>query len=118
MKLLLDEMLPKSAAEELRARGHDVVMVVERADLRSKPDAVVFASAQAEQRAIVTEDVRGFRPLALAALRDGQVHAGVVFTSNRVFPRSNRRTLGRLVSSLHALLISDVELSGREHWLS
>jgi hypothetical protein len=118
VKLLLDEMLPRSAAEELRARGHDVVMVIERTDLRSKSDEAIFAAAQAEQRAIVTEDIRGYRPLALAALGKGEAHADVVFTSNRAFPRSNPRTLGRLVSSLHVLLASEVELSGREYWLS
>ena len=118
MKLLLDEMWPQSVAEQLRQRGHDVAAVVERPDLRRGSDAAIFAAAQAEQRAIATEDVRGFRPMTGNAIQEGVRHAGVIFTMNLVFPRANPRTPGRLVTSLHALLLSGVDLVGKEHWLS
>jgi nucleoside-diphosphate-sugar epimerase len=110
-------MWPQSVAQQLRARGHDVVAVVE-SQLRRQPDVEVFAAAQAEQRAIVTEDVRGYRRLAAGALQDGEIHAGVIFTSNQAFPRSNPRTPGRLVSGLHELLVSGVDLAGKEYWLA
>ena len=38
MRLLLDEMLPATIAEELRARGHDVWAEAEPSDLRGIAD--------------------------------------------------------------------------------
>jgi Domain of unknown function (DUF5615) len=54
LKLLLDEMMQRVVAEQPRARGHDVVAVAERSDLRSIPDAEAFARTQAERRTVVT----------------------------------------------------------------
>lgn len=117
-EVLLDEMLSPSIAEQLRLRGHDVGVVSERVDLRSQPDSVVFGIAQSEQRAIVTEDVADYRPLAIDALRSGNSHAGVIFTSNWMFPRANPRTTGRLVTALDAMLSAETDLTGQEYWLS
>ena len=118
MRLLLDEMWPPAAAEHLRTRGHDVHAVAERPDLRGQPDGTVFATAQTERSAIVTENVVDYRPLAAAALRAGGTHCGVIFRRNRSYPRSDARTIGRLVAAVDALLASELDLGGREHWLS
>jgi len=118
VRLLLDEMWPPAIAMELRRRGHDVEAVAERLDLRGMPDEVIFSVAQREGRAIVTEDVADYRPFALQAVRDGNSHAGVVFTLNRTFPRSDRRTAGRLVAALDRLLADSREAEGFEHWLT
>ena len=118
MKLLLDEMWPPDSAIQLRRRGHDVVAVAERPDLRHQPDGVVFAAAQAEGRCIVTEDVGDYRPLGIAALREGESHPGLIFTTDRRFPRHDPRTAGRLVTALAELLSQDRELTNLEHWLS
>jgi predicted nuclease of predicted toxin-antitoxin system len=116
VRLLLDEMWPPSVAEQLRGRGHDVVAVAERPELRTQPDEVIFAAAQGEERAIVTEDP-GFRRLAAETLRSARPHPGLILTSDRSYARSDPRTYGRLVSALHALLVSEVDLRDREHWL-
>ena len=116
MKLLLDEMWPPAIAAALRDRGHDVVAVAERADLRGKPDEVIFADAVAAGRAIVTENVVDYRPLAAAALRAGRAAPTLILTSNRAFPRASRRTPGRLVVALDSLL-SAGGAPGAEHWL-
>jgi hypothetical protein len=116
LKLLLDEMWPPSIAEALRERGHDVVAVAERRDLRGLPDEVIFQAARAEGRAIVTENVADCRPLAAAELRAGRSYSGVIFTSDRSFPRGNARTAGRLVAALDALLGEHDSLAG-EYWL-
>lgn len=113
MKLLLDEMWPGSVAEQLRQRGHDVVAVVERPDLRGQPDDVVFATAQVEGRAVVTENVSDFLRLAAGASH----HAGLVLTSNRRFPRGDARTIGRLVAALEALLSAQEPIAPFEYWL-
>ena len=59
MKLLLDEMYPATLAEQLRARGHDVVSIhdPDYRRLEGAPDAEVFAAAVAETRVLVTENV-------------------------------------------------------------
>lgn len=106
MKLLLDEMYPYSIAEQLRARGHDVVAVGERPELRGGADEVVFAAAQEERRAIVTDDV-GFGAIESEHRSRGEAHCGLVFTANRRFPRGRPATVGRLVRSLDRFLSDD-----------
>ena len=118
MKLLLDEMWTAAIAVQLRRRGHDVEAVVEREDLVGRPDPTIFAVAQAEQRVIVSENVPHFRHLAEARILTGQRHCGLVFTTNHSFPRSERRTPGRMVAALSDLLQSDPDLQNLEHWLA
>jgi hypothetical protein len=117
VKLLLDAMWPPSVARQLRARGHDVVCVVEVSDLRTESDEAVFVYAQREGRVVVTEDAKGFRVQAAESLRAGSSHVGLIFTSPRSFPRHMPRTYGVLVTALDALLASTDDLDGREIWL-
>jgi hypothetical protein len=118
VKLLLDEMWSPDLAIQLRRHGHDVVAVAERPDLRGQPDPAVFATAVAEARAVVTENVADYRPLAEERVRQGATHPGLILTSNRRFPRHDRRTAGRLVVALDALLSAEPDLTNQEHWLS
>lgn len=117
MKLLLDEMWSALVAVQLRARGHDVVAVTERPDLRGKSDELVFALAQTESRVLVTDNVADYRPLLARAIQGGHAHPGVVFTTNRRFPRGDPRTVGRIVLALHELLEESPSLAHREFWL-
>ncbi len=121
MNLLIDEMFPATIAEHLRDKdGHDVVAIRERDDLRGLPDPDIFLASQQEQRAIVTENVRDFRPLAQEWQAMGMVHFGLVLTTNQRFPRSRPRTHGRLVTALGSLLDAEAEsyvASNREIWL-
>ena len=82
VKLLLDEMWPPAIAEALRDRGHEVVAVAERRDLRGMPDAALFDEAQAGCWVIVTENVVDYRPLAAAAMRAGRAYPAIIYTSN------------------------------------
>lgn len=118
MRLLLDEMLDPDIAVELRRRGYDVAAVAERPDLRGQADAVVFVAAWAEGRCVVTENVGDYRPLAAEASRAGRPCPGLIFTSNRQFPRHDPRTLGRIVTALAHLLSQDRDLTNFKHWLS
>jgi predicted nuclease of predicted toxin-antitoxin system len=52
LKLRLDEMYPSLIADELRARGHDVVSVHEAPE-RGTPDNEVFDHARSEGRAVL-----------------------------------------------------------------
>lgn len=89
MRLLLDEQLSAVIAEALRARGHDVVAAQEpdRGDWRGLDDTALFEVAQAEGRAIVTDNVAHFRVLAQQSLDAGRPHFGVLYLNNRSLPR-------------------------------
>jgi predicted nuclease of predicted toxin-antitoxin system len=100
VRLLLDEMFSPAIAAELCALGHDVIAVADRPDLRSKSDEEVFAWASAEQRWLLTENVKDFRPIMLRALQAGPSGCGLLFTSSRAFPRS-RKNPGSLIRALH-----------------
>lgn len=104
-------------AIQLRARGHDVAAVAEQAVLRGQPDRVVFAVAQSEALTIVTENVPDYRLLAREHQQRGHSHAGLVFTSNRSFPRHGAHTAGRLVGALTELLGAHQDLTDREYWM-
>jgi len=120
LRLLLDEMYSPVLAVELRARGHDVVSVHDPGHglVAGASDADVLAAAQRDERALVTENVRDYRPLEIGLLADGSHHAGLVYTSNRQFPRGDPATLGRLVRALDALLHEGPDLSDRSIFLT
>lgn len=120
MKLLLDEMWSPEIAVQLRARGQDVEAVVGRDDLVTRSDAVVFLVAQVAQmegRASVTNDVVGFRELAERTHARGDSHAGLIFTSDRSLSRSDTGAIGRMVTALHALCLTNRDMTNVEVWL-
>lgn len=104
MRILLDEMYPSQIAEHLRERGHDALAVVERMDLRRQPDRQVFAAAQRERRAVVTENIRDFAPLAGEFDGRAEPHHGLILVDPEKFHRGSRRTIGRMVTALDRLL--------------
>lgn len=101
MKLLLDEMYPRVIADRLRGRGHDVISVHD-APGRGSPDAELLEFARQEGRAIVTENVRDYRPLAERAIEGGESHGGLVYTTDRRWPRHD---VGALIDALDRLLV-------------
>jgi hypothetical protein len=115
--LLLDEMWPLVIAEQMRARGHDVVAAAARTDLRTKSDGDVFRVAQLEGRAIVTENAADYLLIARQENHRGRSHAGLILTTDRRFPRHDRRTAGRLVSALETLLTRTTDATNQEIWL-
>jgi predicted nuclease of predicted toxin-antitoxin system len=119
LRLLLDEMDPSAVAEQLRHRGYDVSAVTERSDLRSLDDPALFGLAQQERRAIVTENIADFIPLADAADQRGQRHQGLILIDPAKFPRGNQWTIGRLVAELEAVLkaYADDKPRNIRHWL-
>jgi hypothetical protein len=119
VKLLLDEMLSPAIARELRSRGHDVESIGGRVEWQGLSDPDVLEVARRERRAIVTNNLRDFRPLHHEALAPGgRGHFGMVFV-----PGSFRRTkadLGRLVAALEAVLLARPgidDLADGETWV-
>jgi predicted nuclease of predicted toxin-antitoxin system len=112
VKLLIDEMFATAIAEQLRARGRDVVSVHETPDLEGASDEELLRVAVAADRAIVTENVQDFRPLQAAAPASRRPCPALIFTTNRQYPRANTRTSGRLVAALDRLLEAKAVPSG------
>jgi hypothetical protein len=100
---VLDEMFSPKIAAALRDRKHDVVAVAERADLPAMTDEELFAWAVTDNRWLLTENVKDFRPILLRTLQGGGALNGLLFTSSRAFPRS-RQNPGPLIEALHAWL--------------
>jgi predicted nuclease of predicted toxin-antitoxin system len=119
VKLRLDEMYSHVIAEQLRARGHDADAVVEHAELRGRADTDIFALAQAEQRAVVTENISDFSDIATEYDQRGEAHYGVVLADRRSYPRSDSRLVGHMVTALERLLgeHTDTVAESQRHWL-
>lgn len=102
---MLDEMLPHAIAEQLRRRGHDVVAATEDPDRYSSiPDDEVLSRAQEDRRAVVTDNLADFVPLASAYERGGERYYGVIYATRNRFDRSEPGTVGALVRALDHFL--------------
>ena len=117
MKLLLDEMFSPLVAAELRARGHDAVAIEEHDEWQSLSDPEVIALARTEQRAVVTANLRDFRPLhAQLVAPGGDGHAGMVFVPTSV--RLTKAATGRIVEVPLAQYPGDADLANGETWIA
>lgn len=119
MRLLLDEMLSPVIAHELQARGYDVQAVAAHPQREALPDPEVLALARAERRAVVTNNVRDFRPLHVeAVMPGGSGHYGMIFMSGNY--RRTKSDIGRIIAALEVKLLqypADEALANAEEWL-
>jgi hypothetical protein len=107
LRLLLDELWSAEIARQLRRRGVDAVAATELPHrYRGIPDAELFRRAQADGRAIVTDNVGDFARLVADAADRGATHAGVVFALRPAFDRADPRVVGTTVRALAALAAS------------
>jgi predicted nuclease of predicted toxin-antitoxin system len=100
---LLDEMFAPTIAEQLRRRGHDVASVddPEYRTLEGAPDDQIWAMAIADDRALVSENVRDFRRIESDALARADPIARLILTTDRQFPRGDPGTVGLLDVAQH-----------------
>jgi predicted nuclease of predicted toxin-antitoxin system len=103
VRLLLDEHYSPEIARQLRGRGHDAVAVAERADLIGLADDELLRRMAREGRAILTNNVKDFVPLATRATLAGGTHFGLLLTSDRSLPR-RLDAIGRFVQVLDGWL--------------
>ena len=103
MKLLLDEMLDATIAEQLCRRGYDVVATQGNAELEGKQDPELLRAAFELDRAIVTDNVADFARLHRQFLAAGAEHSGIILVPPARFPRS-KRTIGIWVEALAGFL--------------
>lgn len=116
MKALLYEQLSRQIAVVLRQRGVDVVAAAERIDLVGCSDRTIFEVADSELRAVVTNNVKDFRPLAAERLARGQSHPGLILP-----PSARTRTrgaIGALADGIEAVLRRHPNgLASSERWI-
>ncbi|MBI2964967.1 MAG: DUF5615 family PIN-like protein [Chloroflexi bacterium] len=78
-------------------------------------DEDVLEYARRQGRTVVTENVRDYRPLTETLIAAGRRHCGLVFTTEKQWPRSRP---GALIAALDRLLKSTPEQPvAREFWL-
>ena len=120
MRLLLDEHYTFEIADRLRDAGHEVTAVNGDPRLEHKDDASLLHAAAEQGRALLTNNVKDFAPLARDWGARGDEHLGLVFTSDESMPRS-RNTIGCYVRKLSRLLDANRDgeaLRNRIEWLS
>jgi len=118
VKLLLDEMLSPDIAAQLRSRGHDVE-AIKGSDHEKLSDPQVMDLAREQQRALVTNNLRDYRPLHHeAVIPGGPGHHGMVFMPSAY--RRRRDDIGRIVDALDKKLREHpglADLANGETWL-
>ena len=116
MKALLDEQLSDEIAKLLRSRGLDVDAVTERDDLTERSDEDVFEVATAEGRAVVTNNIKDYRPIAAARVADGRGHAGLILIPSR--RARTRAATGVLADAIAGLMLANEGgTANAEHWV-
>lgn len=116
MKALLDEHLSPRLAVLLRRRGHDVIAVAERSELLAASDREILDTATSEGRAVVTSNVKDFRPLAAERLARGGTHPGLILLPSS---RTRRRdSINALAVAIASVLEANPDgLESAERWL-
>ena len=116
MRAILDEQLSPQIALLLRKAGYDVDAVADREDLAGRTDRIILEVACREARAVVTNNVKDFRPLAAEWLAQGRVHAGLILlpaTRTR-----SRQAIGAVAAAIENVLHGHPNgLSGSERWI-
>ncbi len=119
MRLLIDHHYSAAIATQLRARGHDVVLAVERG-WQTEGDEALLERCADEGRALLTNNVADFTVIVERWALAGRHHHGLIFTSDRSLPRS-RDTIGIHVTRLVALLLAhpgEAALVDQVSWLA
>jgi hypothetical protein len=124
VRLLLDEMWTPTIALELRKRDFDVIAIGEpthASRYAGISDDEVFARAQDDGRAIVTDNIADHEQVRRDRESRGQAHHGLVYALNPPFNRHRgERVIGRMVNALaHFLSSPDAaeEPLNRAHYL-
>ena len=117
MRAVLDEQLSPQIAALLRQAGYDVDAVAEREDLVDRSDRIIFETASAEGRAVVTNNIKDFRPLAAEWLAQGRVHAGLILLPSA--RTRSRNAVAAIASAIERILRDHPNgLEGSERWIA
>ncbi len=118
MRLFLDAHISgKRIATALRTAGHDVRAADEERELDDLDDAPLFAIARADDRILVTSNVKDFMPILREWAEAETSRAGCIFISSNI----RHEHFGMIIAGIkHALTeTSDQQdWTDRVHWLS
>ncbi|MCX6483198.1 MAG: DUF5615 family PIN-like protein [Mycobacterium sp.] len=116
MRALLDEQLSPQIGVVLRAAGYDVLAVADRQDILGCSDRIVFEAASREGRALVTNNIKDFRPLAAEWLATGRIHPGLILLSSA--RTRTRAAVPALAAAVDAVLRANPDgIAGGERWV-
>lgn len=118
MRLALDHHYSPTIAQKLRDRGHDVVAAIE-VGWEDEDDNLLLGLCAAAGRALLTNNVADFAVISRQWQVEGRSHAGLVFTSDRSWPRT-KDNIGTFVEALERLLAQHRDgdsFRDRIHWL-
>lgn len=117
MRAILDEQLSPQIAVLLRKAGYDVDAVADRDDLAGRSDRFILEVACREGRAVATNNIKDFRPLAAEWLAQGRVHAGLILLpSTRT---RSRHAIAAIATAIESVLRDHPDgLSGSERWIA
>ena len=111
--VLLDEMFSDHIAQQLRAKGYDVISVAPDPALVGLPDEQVLAYATTQGRALVTANIKDFVPLDARYRAAGQSHAGLILVSTKTFPQ-NRGFPSAVTTALATLLSGTAKIQSSQ----
>ena len=115
VKLLLDEMYAPVIADNLTEASFDVVAVASQPGLRGMTDEDLLTYATNHERALATENVADFMPLAAQWAGAGKSHTGLIFTNPRRFNRATLAYPGNVIAALREFL-TDPPIAGKS-WI-
>jgi len=117
VRAILDEQLSPQIAVLLRKAGYDVDAAADREDLVGGSDRIILEVACREGRAVVTNNIKDFRPLAAEWLAHGRVHAGLI-----LLPSTRTRShnaIAAVAAAIESVLRDYPDgLSGSERWIA
>lgn len=118
-RLILDEHYSATIAQALREVGHDVIAAVASDELRGVSDPELYRHATETGRRVVTENIKDFRPLLLAATASGTPGAALLLVPPRRFPRGRGDRNATIVAAINAWLVQpDADPRPVEDWLT
>jgi predicted nuclease of predicted toxin-antitoxin system len=101
VKAILDEQLSPQIALLLRKAGYDVTAVAECDDLAGSTDNIILEVASSEERSVITNNVKDFRPLAGERLAQGGTHPGLILLpSKRTRARASVAAIARAIEQV------------------
>jgi predicted nuclease of predicted toxin-antitoxin system len=116
VRAILDEQLSPQIAALLRKAGHDVDAVADREDLAGRSDRIILEVASSEGRAVITSNIKDFRPLAAEWLAQGRLHSGLI-----LLPSARTRTrhaIAAIADAIETVFHDHPDgLSGSERWI-
>jgi len=116
VRALVDEQLSPQIAVLLRKAGYDVEAVAERDDLVGRSDRTLFEVACHEGRAVVTNNIKDFRPLAAEFLAQGKTHSGLILLPSA--RTRSRNAIASVASAIESVLRDNPDgLSASERWI-